>query len=77
MGVLEVGLVKFPDLVTQVGLDSVAALLAQAVCPDVAVVDEVIAGVAEAGQYCLELLAGGLGVRGAAPAGLAGGADAA
>jgi hypothetical protein len=75
VGVRVVGLVEFPDLVAEGVLEGVAALLAEPVGPDVAVVDEVVAGVAEAVKQVLELCAGGLDVGGAAPAGLGGRAD--
>src|SRR5215831_13245264 len=74
VGVQVVRLVEFPDLVAQGVLDGVAALLAQAVGPDVAVFDQVGGLVAEHGQHAVHVRRGGLAVVvRAAP--LLGGAD--
>ena len=50
VGVEQAGLVEFPDLEAEGVLDGVAALLAEAVGPDVPVCDEVAGVVAEVGQ---------------------------
>jgi len=75
VGVQVVGLVEFPDLVAQGVLDGVAALLAQAVSPDVAVLDEVVGAVAEVGEDGVDVRRGGLPVVVGAALLLGGGAD--
>jgi hypothetical protein len=70
-----VGLVEFPDLVPEGVLDGVAALFAQSVGPDVAVVDEVGGVVAELVQDAVYVGWGGLAVVAGAALLLGGGAD--
>ncbi len=55
VGVEIVRLVEFPDLVPQGVLDRVPALLAEAVGPDVPVIDDVVRRVAKPGQHSVHV----------------------